>query len=687
MSEDKKKRRSTKKEKHTNVLSTKDPHDTYELVELLGEGSYGAVYKAVNRHDQSETAIKILPAEEDTTKLEIEIKFLIEMSSEYVVSFIEGFNFESEIWIVMQYCAGGSMSDVFDATQTTLTEPILRVIMAFSILGLNHLHSRRCIHRDVKAGNILLHADGTAKLADFGVSAQMTQTIQKRNTVIGTPFWMAPEVIQETSYDGKADIWSLGITLIELAEGQPPHYNVHPMRAIFKIPMTAAPVFKKPNEWSSDMINFLSCCLQKSTEERSTAASLMSHPWIKNDIKKIRAHKRCTILKEFFDKNIATIERYRNGDEEEEEEVEVSESKSNNKRRGGDDRDRDKEATLTKDATLKRDSISIPKMSRNISYREKEEKKETLKKKKDSRNASLKVPISRKHSSNTLKRDGTLHSPLERDLIMDEMPQPKRLDEIKQGSSSSSFSETPHRVSTVSDASEIDFNPLRSESEVEQRLSPNREDENEDDGFMDDLVITDDLVLTDEHSGAESSRGNRNNDAVLDEFDDEDDGSSMSGTMKRIPSSTNNSSTMQRNLSDTSMVEERGQVSAAMKYFQSSPSGSTTSKAEEKTAHGNNMSSAMKGSFRGEKLSSSHPNTRLDSLLDGLSAAEGKDQAIPQTDDGLTFRELENQLKLLNKQFETDVVALQRAYTSKQRSLEAAIKNLKKSNPNLHTSK
>lgn len=299
----------------------------------------------------------------------------------------------------MQYCAGGSMSDVYDATQTTLTEPILRVIMAFSILGLNHLHSKRCIHRDVKAGNILLHADGTAKLADFGVSAQMTQTIQKRNTVIGTPFWMAPEVIQETSYDGKADIWSLGITLIEMAEGQPPHYNVHPMRAIFKIPMTAAPVFKKPNTWSAEMVNFLSCCLQKSTEERSSSTSLMSHPWIKNDIKQIRADKKCPILKDFFDENIEAIIKFRNGDDEEDEEggeepignqddlvtteEETKRTKTNTKKPSKKDGTLNKDATLN--ATLKREA-----------------KKETLKKKKDDRNKSLKVPLTRKLSGRSL---------------------------------------------------------------------------------------------------------------------------------------------------------------------------------------------------------------------------------------------------------------------------------------------
>lgn len=120
-----------------------------------------------------------------------------------------------------------------------------------------------CCCRDLKAGNILLSMDGKAKLADFGVSAQLNNTLSKRKTVIGTPFWMAPEVIQESSYDGKADVWSLGITAIEMAEGMPPHFNVHPMRAIFLIPSKPAPRLTDPAKWSNDFNDFIKVCLNK----------------------------------------------------------------------------------------------------------------------------------------------------------------------------------------------------------------------------------------------------------------------------------------------------------------------------------------------------------------------------------------------------------------------------------------
>mmetsp|Transcript_3239 Transcript_3239/g.5031 ORF Transcript_3239/g.5031 Transcript_3239/m.5031 type:complete len:553 (+) Transcript_3239:87-1745(+) len=334
-------------------LSTDDPHDKYDLVELLGEGSYGAVYKAINKqNNDAECAIKILPAEEDMSKLEAEIEFLKKMGSPYVVSFVEGYNFEGELWIVMEYCAGGSMSDIYEATNRVLKEAELRSITAYCVLGLHHLHSHRSIHRDVKAGNVLLASDGTAKLADFGVSAELTNTMQKRKTMIGTPFWMAPEVIQETSYDGRADIWSLGITLIELCEGQPPHYNVHPMRAIFMIPMKPAPKLKEPSKWSAEMENFLSRCLQKNPDERATSEELLQHPWIVDDVNKILSGEGCANLKKFFDDNIDAVQRMRDGEEPPE-----------------DEKEEEKDRTIKRDATLQRTSTLLKKKNRDSSLR------------------------------------------------------------------------------------------------------------------------------------------------------------------------------------------------------------------------------------------------------------------------------------------------------------------------------
>jgi serine/threonine kinase 3 len=200
------------------------------------------------------------------------------------VSYIDGYLFDGELWILMEFCEGGSLSDLHDITKTNLSEIETRAVMASCILGLEHLHNLKNIHRDIKAGNILITADGKAKLADFGVSAQLTNSKNMRKTMIGTPFWMAPELIQETLYDGKADIWSLGITILEVVEGRPPHFNVHPMRAIFMIPMKPAPRFAEPEKWSPEMSDFLGKCLTKEVDARWSARDLVHHQWIAGDV-------------------------------------------------------------------------------------------------------------------------------------------------------------------------------------------------------------------------------------------------------------------------------------------------------------------------------------------------------------------------------------------------------------------
>lgn len=197
-------------------------------------------------------------------------------------------NKKTNLKIVMEYCGAGSISDIMRARRKPLSEQEISAVLRDTLKGLQYLHDLKKIHRDIKvrncfflkkklyfqAGNILLNTDGIAKLADFGVAGQLTDTMAKRNTVIGTPFWMAPEVIEEIGYDTKADIWSLGITAIEMAEGRPPYSDIHPMRAIFMIPTKPPPTFKKPEEWSSEFNDFIRSCLIKKPEERKTALRL-----------------------------------------------------------------------------------------------------------------------------------------------------------------------------------------------------------------------------------------------------------------------------------------------------------------------------------------------------------------------------------------------------------------------------
>ena len=182
----------------------------------------------------------------------------------------------------MEYCGAGSVSDIMRLRKKTLSEDEISTILSDTLKGLEYLHLRRKIHRDIKAGNILLNSEGHAKLADFGVAGQLTDTMAKRNTVIGTPFWMAPEVIEEIGYDCVADIWSLGITALEMAEGKPPYGDIHPMRAIFMIPTKPPPSFREIDRWSPEFIDFVSLCLVKNPEERATATDLLVHEFVKN---------------------------------------------------------------------------------------------------------------------------------------------------------------------------------------------------------------------------------------------------------------------------------------------------------------------------------------------------------------------------------------------------------------------
>ncbi|KAJ3170914.1 Serine/threonine-protein kinase 4 [Irineochytrium annulatum] len=196
--------------------------------------------------------------------------------SYYVVAFYGSYLKDNYLWIVMEYCAAGSVSDIMNLCHKTLDEGQIAVVCKYVLHGLAYLHSKRKIHRDIKAGNILINDGGEAKLADFGVAGQLTDNMSKRNTVIGTPFWMAPEVIQEVGYGVSADIWSLGITCIEMADGRPPYHNIHPMRAIFMIPTKPPPKLEDETKFSAPFRNFIARCLTKDPKERPTAETLMA---------------------------------------------------------------------------------------------------------------------------------------------------------------------------------------------------------------------------------------------------------------------------------------------------------------------------------------------------------------------------------------------------------------------------
>eukprot|EP00550_Attheya_septentrionalis_P004009 CAMPEP_0198289310 /NCGR_PEP_ID=MMETSP1449-20131203/7537_1 /TAXON_ID=420275 /ORGANISM="Attheya septentrionalis, Strain CCMP2084" /LENGTH=707 /DNA_ID=CAMNT_0043987617 /DNA_START=41 /DNA_END=2164 /DNA_ORIENTATION=- len=288
-------------------MSKVDRSTELETFAMLGEGSFGAVYKARHRATDAIVAVKIIPnaiggyggsPDGETDKIMSEIDILSRCDSPYIVGYFECFIKPpakrldpGEMWIVMEFCEGGSMSDIIEAGGgTTLPEDCIRAACASIVLGLEYLHGvANVCHRDIKCGNVLLTNDGHVKLADFGVSAELTNTLNKRKTVVGSPFWMAPEVIRESHYDGRADVWSLGITTIEMAEGAPPHSNLNPLRAIFVIPTKPAPTLADPDNWSPEMLDFIRCCCKKDPSQRHDSAMLSSHPFVKQEVIALRA--------------------------------------------------------------------------------------------------------------------------------------------------------------------------------------------------------------------------------------------------------------------------------------------------------------------------------------------------------------------------------------------------------------
>lgn len=256
------------------------PEEVFSIIGKIGRGSYGSVYKALHKKSGQVLAIKQVPVDTDLQDIIKEISIMQQCDCNYIVKYYGSYFKHSDLLIVMEYCGGGSVSDLMKIRRKTLTEDLIATVLLHTLRGLDYLHDRKKIHRDIKAGNILLNTEGHAKLADFGVAGQLTDTMAKRNTVIGTPYWMAPEVIQEIGYDCAADIWSLGITALEMAEGRPPYGDIHPMRAIFMIPTRDPPTFKDPSRWSPEFVDFVSKCLVKDPEKRATAKQLLQHDFL-----------------------------------------------------------------------------------------------------------------------------------------------------------------------------------------------------------------------------------------------------------------------------------------------------------------------------------------------------------------------------------------------------------------------
>lgn len=256
---------------------------------FLGEGSYGTVYKAIHKKSGEFYAIKIISLGTEIEDLKREISIMKECNNENIIHYYGSYFKDNFLWLIMEYCAGGSVIDLIRFFGQSLNnEYLIASILTGVLKGLEYLHANKKIHRDIKAGNILLDHLGNVKIADFGVSAELLNTFSNKDTVIGTPFWMSPEVISKSKYNKKTDIWSLGITAIEIAEGQPPYSHIHPIRAMFAIKNSPPQNLSDPKKWSIEFNNFVRKCLTLDPKKRPNTKELLNEPFI---IKKNRGKK------------------------------------------------------------------------------------------------------------------------------------------------------------------------------------------------------------------------------------------------------------------------------------------------------------------------------------------------------------------------------------------------------------
>ncbi|XP_077152759.1 mitogen-activated protein kinase kinase kinase kinase 4 isoform X4 [Ranitomeya variabilis] len=278
-----------------DLSSLRDPAGIFELVEVVGNGTYGQVYKGRHVKTGQLAAIKVMDVTEDE---EEEIKLEINMLKKYshhrnIATYYGAFikksppGHDDQLWLVMEFCGAGSITDLVKNTKgNSLKEDWIAYISREILRGLAHLHAHHVIHRDIKGQNVLLTENAEVKLVDFGVSAQLDRTVGRRNTFIGTPYWMAPEVIAcdenpDATYDYRSDLWSCGITAIEMAEGAPPLCDMHPMRALFLIPRNPPPRLKS-KKWSKKFFSFIEGCLVKNYMQRPPTEQLLKHPFIRD---------------------------------------------------------------------------------------------------------------------------------------------------------------------------------------------------------------------------------------------------------------------------------------------------------------------------------------------------------------------------------------------------------------------
>lgn len=263
------------------IANPKDPKQLYTQSVKLGQGASGSVYAGVEIATGDKVAIKQMDLNQQPRKELIvnEVLIMKETNHDNIVHFKDCFLVGNDLWVVMELMEGGALTDVVDAVE--LDEDQIATICKETLLGLEHLHERNIIHRDIKSDNLLLTSDGHVKLTDFGFCAKLTSDQSKRATMVGTPYWMAPEVVKQQPYDNKIDVWSLGIMTIEMIEGEPPYLDEEPLKALYMIATNGTPDLREPEASSPELRDFLAKSLAVDAEKRPTVKELLQHPFLK----------------------------------------------------------------------------------------------------------------------------------------------------------------------------------------------------------------------------------------------------------------------------------------------------------------------------------------------------------------------------------------------------------------------
>ncbi|CAM9413033.1 unnamed protein product [Discosporangium mesarthrocarpum] len=279
------------------ALKAQDPMQYYTNMQKLGQGASGTVFVGVDTRSGEKCALKFCPvAELEDLRNEIGMQCLSKHPN--IVNFREAFITKTEVVIAMDYMEGGSLTDVL-GTHVEFSEPNIAHVCKQMLLALSFMHHEHRLHRDIKSDNVLVDMHGRVKLADFGFAANLTREQDKRASVVGTPYWMAPEIIKGLEYDGEVDVWSLGITALEMAQGEPPLLHEPPLRALLLISINPPPGLKEQHKWSRGFTHFLSRCLDTDVNRRASAAELLEHPFIQmaNTQEEFAKHVRAMLAK------------------------------------------------------------------------------------------------------------------------------------------------------------------------------------------------------------------------------------------------------------------------------------------------------------------------------------------------------------------------------------------------------